>query len=254
MHGAVLQKPEVLSQGTLKDGSAVFTVCQLDGSWVDVLYDHYLKVRTDLPAKDKMCLRERNRASFEDHFKKGGIVVGAFVEDRMVAQAALFEPVGDVVPQCYPSVLKGSDLNSYAFFQTTMIDQEYRGQGIVQAMLQARLAFAFEHKREHAIAQVDIRNVASLKVLVAEGFSAFSMDPHPNGDSYIIALHKDVRSGRLARGFNRKIKPKPEIERYGQDASDAGMLQKRFNEGYRGVALTPSGRLVFSAKPRPFRY
>jgi len=164
-----------------------------------------------------------------------GVTVGAYAGPELVGVSTLTFPrqESDVALVALP---EGITLHQLCEVRSTAVHPKHRGRGINRRMLAALLeVWRPSHPRKVLVSEFEVRNIASWKTSVAFGLviEYTAVDPDDGARLMYGVLRRD-RAGEGVGGRALLLHP----DRQWPD------LQAALRDGYRGVNVTPDGRLV----------
>jgi GNAT superfamily N-acetyltransferase len=134
-------------------------------------------------------LKHRTRADWmkilagTDH-----VVYGVFDGDRLIASATVH----------FPNGLDGRDIPEFApvadtelaIFQAVMVDNDYRGRGLMKILQDMRQGAAIRRKRGKIICKISAENLGSWKNAINYGFHCVRVAPDDTGHDKMYFIKK----------------------------------------------------------------
>ena len=157
------------------------------------------RVIKHIGGKKDLLIVERGDSYFEKILSGLGLVIGAFSEDRLIGYSSLRYPQAGEENFGHYAGLPPSEFPFLAHSNGSMVDLEYRGRGLHQAMAHQRTEAAKTLGLRHLLSEVHGSNPPSLRNLFALGFNVRGIK-HENGDDFLI-FHQDVLGGMLSVRF-----------------------------------------------------
>ena len=118
-------------------------------------------------------------------------------------------------------------------------------------LAQAWLDHAAASGRKHALAEIDVRNVASWSTLIKRGLNLAGIGFDPNDSSIIYNAHEEIArlpAKRLHGAFNKAARG----ELYACRTANIEKQQELYRRGYKAVAYNrPQDILIFRRPPQP---
>ena len=175
-------------------------------------------------------------------------MVGVFDGDKLVAQS-IFE---------FPKNGQKRDLEEFAYdvvnddlviYKATLVDMDYRGQGLMSSLLDYREKKAKQAGKKVAINQIAIDNPASWINALKNGMSIRKIDNDPEDGAKVLYLQKE-----LDKQYDEAVDEKNEFSMYiGKDIHKE--IPALFNKmryfvakGYRGIKLDKQTNSIVWAK------
>ncbi len=177
---------------------------KLDNNDLDNLIQLQNKIIAGLHPDEQHFILHRTREDFAKALNSPNAhVFGLFDGKKLVAQSILTLP-GDnqtrELPE-YASQYKNSEI---AVFKAVLVDQEYRGRGLMKRMLKTREEVARFHGRKIAITQIAADNPASWVNALQYGMQITKVGFDPEDGAKVIYLQKALyRSETPALNLNK---------------------------------------------------
>ena len=164
-------------------------------------------------------------------------MVGVFDGDKLVAQS-IFE---------FPKNGQKRDLEEFAYdvvnddlviYKATLVDMDYRGQGLMSSLLDYREKKAKQAGKKVAINQIAIDNPASWINALKNGMSIRKIDNDPEDGAKVLYLQKE-----LDKQYDEVVDEKNEFSMYiGKDIHKEipalfNKMRHFVEKGYRGIRL-----------------
>jgi RimJ/RimL family protein N-acetyltransferase len=152
------------------------------------------KVYADLSESEKNFIVYKDEAFFERHFSRGHPMIGAFVEGQLVAQSIIRAPssadrhigMTDMVE------LQELEPENITILQGVLCSPDYRGNGLMNLMVEQWLSWAQEHGRHNALAEIEVRNHFSWQVFMKQGMELVSMGRDENDGARLYNAFQDL--------------------------------------------------------------
>lgn len=213
---------EKIYEGFLSDQA--YSVHVLDKSCLPEVLKLQEAVCEALPNKD--ILQPLSEEEFLFILDGNGIMIGAFVEERLIAFRALLIPEIDEDHLGYHIGLeKESDLKRVLYQEISSVDPAYRGHGLQKTLAKVIMSQIDPATFDYICTTVMPYNIASLKDKFSQGF-------------YIVAL-KYTYGEKLRYVFALDLRKEPQYEEETATISmgDVEGQQKLLQEGFVGVAM-----------------
>lgn len=230
---------EILKTGVLPKTGGSYTIGLLSTQHIDQVLDLQSATLQKLSPQEKTFLAKRDRSFLEKHFAAGNLMIGITHKGRLIAQSIVANPA------TYPGVVSGL----VSILKGVIVDQAYRGNGLMTLMVDCWLDIAQQEKRRHALAVVVTANTYSWSVFMQQGLDIQSMGIDPDDGSQIYNMHADVatlRAGMFMPKFNcRSHKGSTLCAK-----DDLATQEKLLATGYRGVDFDAKQEVIYF-KPQP---
>lgn len=244
-----LKNPGILLlSGKIKTSGETYSIHILDESWADEIHALHNKVLDSLKPENKSFALPKTKEFFADHIQNGGIIVGAINKGRLIGKALMREPTladpesGMVDMPSAPAVEKT------VFLQSATVDPSWQGNGIAEKLAHARLVLALMRGREYACSEVEVENIASLKMLFKSGLTIESIGTDPADGVKVYNLLEPIKSALLKSVFNM-VAAKDGV--HAADLHDIKAIAEKLNAGYRGVGIDGQNKkLLLMAPPK----
>ena len=190
---------DTLKQGTFKNGED-FRLLKLGPDDLDAIFGLHQHVVETLDSDEKAYMLPKSRDYFHDHFEKasGNTFLGLDMNGYLVAMSMVNHPVpaapdtGMVDMPSAPPALQTSLL------QAVCVHETFRGNGLMAHMVGEWIKHAFEHDRDHVVAEIDIHNVASWYSFMKQGLDIVSIGVDQSDGTVVYNMHGETNA--LARG------------------------------------------------------
>ncbi len=233
-----------LIKGTIKATGKAYTVHLLDNGWVDEIHALHEAVISHLKPEEKSYVVPKTKEYFEEQFKKGGVVVGAVLEGKLIGKAVLHEPTASDPDTGMVDMMAVATPDKMAMLQSDTIHPLFQGNGIAEKLLQARLLLALLHEREHVCSEVDVRNTASLKVYLRNGLTVHSIGTDPGDGTKVYNLHETVADAALKSAFKKAVAVNDNAGLSDENLEDLAGIERKLKAGFRGVGIQ-GGKMLF---------
>lgn len=120
-------------------------------------------------------------------------MIGIFDGERLVAQS-IFEFPKNGAKREYAEFAGDKENEELVVYKATLIDVEYRGQGLMQDLLNYRERKAIEAGKKTAISQIAIDNPASWINALKNGMSIRKVDEDPADGAKVLYMQKDFEA------------------------------------------------------------
>lgn len=208
-------------------GAQPFMVRVLDQSFLPQILELQQTVYSALENKD--ILQPLSAEEFLVILEGRGQLIGAFVEERLIAFRAVLVPEIDDEHLGYSIGLSDeSALKRVLYQEISSVHPDFRGHGLQKILAKIIMQTIDTNEFDYLAATVMPYNIASLKDKFSQGF-------------YIAAL-KYAYGGKLRYVFALNLLKQPQFEKeiVTVPMDDIAAQQKLLSEGYVGKAIKPS--------------
>lgn len=179
---------------------------------------------------DKDILQPLSEEEFLVMLKGDGLLIGAFVGEKLIAFRGVVAPKIDEEHLGYDiGLVKESDLKRVLYQEISNVHPDYRGHGLQKTLAKVIMRQIDMNQYDYLAATVMPYNIASLKDKFAQGF-------------YIVSL-KYTYGGKLRYVFALDLREEPNYEDEPVTISmgDVESQQRLLQEGFIGVEMKPLG-------------
>ncbi|MCB9990597.1 MAG: GNAT family N-acetyltransferase [Rhodospirillales bacterium] len=185
---------------------------------------------------------------------QGNAIIGTFIKDgqaeRLGAHMIILYPqTEEEAGLADPSHLPGKDIHAVSVVSNILVHQDFRGNRLMQQMLDAWLDIAQKDGKKDAVAEVCADNEFSWNVFLDCGFVLYAAAHDDRDGSDVVYLHKpldrefiysaDPEDVTLIRLFDKKGDLDPAAHR---------QLKDLLKQGYHGLSFDRDRRLMLLAK------
>jgi RimJ/RimL family protein N-acetyltransferase len=152
------------------------------------------KVYDALDDAEKNFLVYKDSAFFERHFSKGHPMIGAFVDGQLIAQSIIRAPssADRHIGMTDMEELQTLEPESITILQGVLCSPDFRGNGLMNIMVEQWLSWAQEHDRHNALAEIEVRNHFSWQVFMKQGMELVSMGRDENDGANLYNAFQDL--------------------------------------------------------------
>lgn len=179
---------------------------------------------------DKDILQPLSEEEFLVMLKGDGLLIGAFVGEKLIAFRGVVAPKINEEHLGYDiGLVKESDLKRVLYQEISNVHPDYRGHGLQKTLAKVIMRQIDMNQYDYLAATVMPYNIASLKDKFAQGF-------------YIVSL-KYTYGGKLRYVFALDLREEPNYEDEPVTISmgDVESQQRLLQEGFIGVEMKPLG-------------
>ncbi|WP_020062472.1 GNAT family N-acetyltransferase [Bacillus sp. 123MFChir2] len=216
----------ILYEGTLKQTEQPFKVALLSLHHTEQL----LSVQNDVieALENKENLKPLTLEEFENILSGNGLMIGAFVDEQLIAFRALLVPPLDEDHLGLDIGLTGEELERVIYQEVSNVHPDYQGNGLQKTLAKVIMEQLkqSDHKYEYVCCTVAPFNIPSLKDKFAQGME--------------IAALKEKYSDRLRYVFVKELQSEREKEWVNVEKllmGDIGGQKRLLAEGYRGYEM-----------------
>ena len=195
-----------ISTGRLEKTGAAYSLVLLSPENVGQILALEAIALASLPQAERAYLAMKDRAFFESHFAAGNDVLGVIHDGRLIAQSIVVNPTADHPETGLAENARiDTPIDKATVLQGVAVDPAYRGNRLMEAMVDAWMVQAEKQGRTEARAAVATGNEASWSVFVKKGMSIETTGISPYTASEVFILR-----GRLSGDFNSKTNARPQ--------------------------------------------
>ncbi|MFC5543379.1 GNAT family N-acetyltransferase [Ureibacillus suwonensis] len=217
---------EVIEEGVLKD--IPYHVKKLKVDHIPQILDLQQAVVDSLP--DKQTLEPLSDEEFRFILEGNGLMIGVFIEDRLIAFRALLIPeMDDQGLGKDIGLTEEEDLKRVLYQEISNVHPDFRGYGLQKKMAQIIMKHIDMSNFDYVLATVMPYNIPSIKDKLHQGM-------------YIAAL-KEKYGGKLRYIFFKPLHKKPKLKKESVFISmgDIEGQKNLLHNGYIGVAIKEQG-------------
>lgn len=232
-------------KGTLPKTGETYEVTRLSAGAIDDVLALQDLVIDALPEEHKPFLLRKTRSFFEKHFKTGGVILGAWVDDTLIAQSIIVHPDKDRPNTGMVDMRPVGAPETLSILQGVAVHPNFRGNGLMETMVDLWLDFAAAEGREHAVAEIDARNHYSWGNFVDRGLNIVGIGIDKTDGTRVYNAHE-----RLENIFKKRMRealelPLDEDEQAAEcNRRDLTLQSALFSLGYVGIAHDPDERTM----------
>ncbi len=175
-------------------------------SELDALYRLHQLVVSGL--EHPHIFRPDSRAFMEQHIGRRGRTVGVFVEEQLIAYAAISFPDGDPDNLAHDLPLPAEEFSHVADYDGSAVHPDYRGHHLQRRMTEMRHRYALAYDRYHILGTVSPINPRSLANFIAMGCLVRNIKQKYGGMTRLI-IHRDLRERRALAFESGSIRSVP---------------------------------------------
>lgn len=231
--------------GTLPKTGQSFEVTRLCAAAIDDVLALQDMIIAALAPEHKPFLLRKPRSFFESHFATGGAILGARVDGMLIAQSIIVHPDKDRPNTGMVDMKPVGAPETLSILQGVAVHPDFRGNGLMETMVDLWLDFAAAEGREHAVAEIDARNHYSWGNFVDRGLNIVGIGIDKTDGTRVYNAHE-----RLENIFKKRMRealdlPLGEEEQAAEcSRRDLTLQSALFSMGYVGVAHNPDERTM----------
>ncbi|HWK23511.1 MAG TPA: GNAT family N-acetyltransferase [Ureibacillus sp.] len=214
----------IIFEGQL--GSQRFHVKRLNQNYLSKILALQEVVYEALPNKD--ILQQLSEEEFSYILEGNGLLIGAFVDEQLIAFRAVVVPQIDDEHLGYTiGLVNESDLKRVLYQEISSVHPHFRGHGLQKTLAKVIMEQIDTKDFDYLAATVMPYNIASLKDKFSQGF-------------YIVEL-KYAYGGKLRYVFALDLRQQPRYtnEKVIISMGDIDTQQRLLREGFKGVEMKP---------------
>lgn len=235
-----------LFTGKLRTDGRVYTVGFVGKSNIDESVRFLAEAVDGLPKDEKSFLFKKSRAFFEKLHTPGSEsrVLSIICNGRLVAQSIINQPGAGEKTGMTDMQLPGPP-EKLSIFQGVCVAEDLRGNDLMGVMITAWIDHAARSKREHAVAEADIRNAASWSSLMKRGLTLVSIGIDTSDASAIYNAHGEVAKLSSKQAFNKAAGG----DFFACRTDNIEKQQDLYRQGYKAVAHNRTQHIFVFHKP-----
>lgn len=185
--------PGIVSQHlkALKEASLSSSV--LKEADIPLMMDLQETVLDSLPSHKKHFIAHRNREDFLKFIQSEGAVIGLKHDENLVAYSIVQFPK-KISSTDFDPKIQIEDISKTALLKSTLVHPDYRGLSLQKTLIDARIEQASLNDKTWIICEVDIKNAASIKNLLAKGFMIRDSGHSPVDMMPAVYMYKDLEA------------------------------------------------------------
>jgi hypothetical protein len=186
-------------------------------------------------------LLRKDRDFFTNHFAAGGDMLGIVHNGNLIAQSIIVNPTKEH-PKTGMGLQPDKALRKLTILQGVIVDPTYRGNRLMETMVDAWMRVSVKNGRSEALAEVMPGNLYSWGVFLNKGMhiEAIGIDPADNTEVYNLHAHLP-----LHRIFKHSAKTKiPSAQ------TDIDAQKELLKHGYKGAKFDREGGHIVFRLPR----
>lgn len=234
-----------LKQGTFKNGEN-FRILKLGADDLDAIYGLHEHVVETLTSDEKAYMLPKSRDYFHDHFEKasGNTFLGLDMNGYLVAMSMVNHPVPTAPDTGMVDMPSAPPALQTSLLQAVCVHETFRGNGMMTHMVGEWIKHAYDHDREHIVAEIDVHNIASWYSFMKQGLDIVSIGVDSSDGTVVYNMHGKtdaLAKGDLRASFNHHATT---------PTHDITAQKKLFAAGYRATGFDKQAGLLTFAAPR----
>lgn len=216
----------ILYEGTLKQNEQTFTVAPLSLQHIEQI----LSVQDDVieALENKQNLQPLTLEEFQNILTRNGLMIGAFIDNQLIAFRALLVPPIDEDHLGLDIGLTGEELERVIYQEVSNVHPTYQGNGLQKILAKVIMAQLkqLDNKYDYVCCTVAPFNIPSLKDKFAQGME--------------VAALKEKYNDRLRYVFVKELQDERQKEWMDIEKllmSDIAGQKRLLVEGYRGYEM-----------------
>lgn len=204
---SIFQNMPAIYQNTLLTSADQFTITQLRPEHLPQIVALHQHAVAALKDDEKAFMLLKDESFFRDHFNRaaGNTILGIICNDRLIGEAIVLHPT-DAHPQSGMTDMDNvGHPNTLTVLQGVTVLPEYRRNGLMHQMVHTWLSHAYDQNKHHALAEVEVHNIASWSAFLKEGLQITSIGQDPDDGALLYNLHEtlpNIMMKRLRHEFN----------------------------------------------------
>ena len=207
------------------------------------------KIIAHLHPDEKHFILKRSAADFIKALDSEDThMLGVFDGDKLIAQS-MFDFPKDGNGRDYQEFADDVPNSNLVIYKATLVDVDYRGQGLMQELLSYREAKAKAAGKTTAVSQIAADNPASWINALKNGMSIRKVDNDPEDHAEVLYMRKDFNKPQVSAAVGETF-----VMYIGQNIHKE--IPALFNKmryltakGYQGIAIQRQNNSIVWAKP-----
>ena len=170
-------------------------LCLADIDTVEAFHNH---IADTLVTSEKSFFLSKPRSFFEQHLSphNDSAVIGAVMNGNLIAQAIIHHPSKENPKTGMVDMKPIAPPEKVTVFQGIGVAPVCRGNAVTEKLTSVWLKYARGVGREHALAEIEVRNIASWNSLLKGGLDIVSLGRDPSDGAVLYNAHATVESVR----------------------------------------------------------
>jgi RimJ/RimL family protein N-acetyltransferase len=241
----------VLGEGLLQN-AIPYQVVLLGPEHLDHIHALHAATIASLKPGEKVYMLPKSRGYLDHHLHKGGGngAIGIVSGGQLVAQILVYHPSASDIDGILAQPPAGVAAEEITVLGGACVAPGYRGNGLMNLLVNNWLDYSAGCGRTHAVADVDVHNTASWAAFIRGGLSLESLMIDPRDGGTIYTAHEQVDKARILRLT-------PEFNRHSGAAgfevpgADTSRQKQLMESGYNAVAWDRHRQILLLKQLRP---
>lgn len=208
-----------------------YQIALLDKSHIEDILDLSKKVRDSLSPDQQSFLLPKDKAYFEEHFSRGGQIIGIVTGGKLIGMSIITDPTPEHPETGMVDVVNPGPPETLTILSGVQIDPDYRGNDLMDAMVDFWLDYAAKQGRTHAMAEIAAENPKSWGNFVSAGLRIASIGRDPDDGTVLYNAHElveTIQQKKISGLFNFYA----DAEKISCGIFDFGLQKKLLEAGY----------------------
>lgn len=247
-YNALNKQNKTLGFGQLEKSGDVYEVHLLGKHDIPDILNLQQKIFNDLPEEQKSFILPKTEEFFEKHFSRGhNQMLGIYVDGKLIAQSIILNPTEEH-PETGMVDMKDVDSpDKVSIIEGVLVDADYRGNHLMEKMVQYWIDYTDSIGREHVIAEIAVDNPYSWGVFLDKGLTLHSMGVDPDDGTELYNAHEtveNIKDKNISGHFNYYAEKKLKT----CDAQDLDQQKQLMQDGYIGTSYNRQTKKIIMAK------
>jgi hypothetical protein len=221
----------------------------LNASNTKTAHSFHAHINSSLSTTESNFFLEKDYSYFQDHLSPDteGEIIGAIVDGKLVAQAIIHNPEPKKPDTGMVDLQRSFNALDCTVIQGIGVLPEVRGNQLAERIAQAWLKDAHRKGKVHALAEIEIRNIASWNSLIKGGLDLIEIGIDPEDGSVLYNAHalvKDAIQKPLKTEFNHHAQKDLIFCQH----TDMAQQEILFGKSYKGIAFDKKTKSIIFKK------
>ena len=204
---ATLQSQNILSVVKTIHTGEEFILVKLDQQHLPQIIALHDQTIASLDEKEKAFMVQKPPSFFRDHFNKasGNMVIGILNNNQLIAESIILCPSQDHPETGMVDMAPVAPPEHITILQGVAVLPEYRKNRLMHQMVNAWLNNSIGQGRPHALAEVEVSNIASWKTFLDLGLEITGIGEDPDDGALVYNMHgviPEIQRRTVAQDFN----------------------------------------------------
>ena len=239
---------QTLYQGSLLTAPDDYAIARLQPEHLPAIIDLHKQAIAALKNDEKAFMLLKEDSFFRNHFNRaaGNAVLGIICKDQLIGEAIILHPTETAPDTGMTDMPAVGKADSVTVLQAVTVLPDYRKNGLMHQMVHVWLNHAWNEKKHHALAEVEVHNISSWSAFLNEGLQITGIGVDPDDGALLYNMHEtlpEIMKKRLTQTFNQEAAntitcPIDDFHQQ-QDRLDHGFIISGWKSASREFILSP---------------